>query len=83
MKWLHSKNLMIKIMIQISVFQIIFCHILIDQNEYSFKSVYHSDSENENVPLMNSIPSEIIKMIIDDEEVEPSLSYTFPKKALI
>ena len=51
--------------------------IVIDENDFSFKANYHSDNENEIVQLLNLIPSEITKMIIDNKEVEPCLSYNF------
>jgi hypothetical protein len=50
---------------------------LIDINDYSFKAIYHSESENENVLLFFNIPGEISKMVIDDEEVEPCNEYIF------
>ena len=52
-------------------FTYISCYKLDDENDYSFKAIYRSDTEYENVPLIQKLPGEIIKMIIDNEEVEP------------
>ena len=32
---------------------------------YSFKAIYQTDSENENIAFMNYIPNKIINMIVD------------------
>ncbi len=77
----HSKYL-IQIFILLISFELISNYKLYDESEYSFKAIYHSDQENENIPLIYKLPGEITKMIIDNEEVEPCTSYTFAKPGL-
>ena len=60
-------------------FNLISSYPLIDINDYSFKAIYHSEVENENVALFGVIPGDINKMLIDEQEVEPSKEYIFPK----
>ena len=48
-----------------------------NEEEYSFKAIYHSTLKDETVTLFSSLPSTITKMIIDNEEIEPVASYTF------
>ena len=70
-------NLLFHFFILLRILMIISNHKLIDENDYSFKAIYHSDKDNENVPLISKIPGEITKMIIEEEEVEPCKEYTF------
>ena len=49
----------------------------INEEEYSFKAIYHSTSQDETITLFSSLPTTITKMIIDNEEIEPVTSYTF------
>ena len=45
--------------------KIISSNVIINENDYSFMAIYHSEQENEEVPLINTLPSEIISMNID------------------
>ena len=47
------------------------------EQNYSFKAIYYTSSENEKIDLFYSLPSEIEKMIIDGKDVLPSKNYTF------
>ena len=46
---------------------------------YSFKATYYSNISNENVKLINYIPTKIVEMKVDNKIVFPSLNYTFQK----
>ena len=45
--------------------------------KYSFKAVYKSDFDNENIKLIDTLPTDIIEMTVDGIKVEPSKNYTF------
>ena len=47
---------------------------------YSFKAIYSSKNANENIKLINNLPSNINEMIIDGEIVSPSTKYIFNKR---
>ena len=52
--------------------------------KYSFKAIYNTIIDNQFLRLINKLPHkglmtcDITKMTVEDEEVEPSLNYTFP-----
>ena len=48
--------------------------------KYSFKAIYKSESDNENITLINNLPTDIIEMIVDGEIANPSKYYLFPFK---
>ena len=54
-----------------------------DEKNYSFKAIYNSTSDNQNIDLIKELPKndskevEIIEMEIDGKKVEPSKNYTF------
>ena len=75
----YITNLVFYIFIILISFTIVSSKQFIDENNYSLKAIYHSDTENEVVSLIKKLPAEISKMIIDEEEVEPCIEYTFPK----
>ena len=52
-------------------------HKILDVDDYSFKAVYHTKSAGIVVSLIKNVYGNIKKMIIDDEEVEPCISYSF------
>ena len=72
-------NLVFYTFIVLISFTIVSSKLFINENDYSFKAIYHSNTENEVVSLIKKLPAEISKMIIDEEEVEPCIEYTFPK----
>jgi len=76
------KKSIFDVFILLLIFTYISCYKFYDNNDYSFKATYRSDSENESVPLIQKLPGEIIKMVIDDEEVEPCITYTFSKAGI-
>ena len=44
---------------------------------YSMKIIYNSNLINQNIKLINNVPGEILEMIIDEQNVEPCINYTF------
>ena len=48
---------------------------------YSFKAIYITNKDNEEIDTINKLPSDIEQMLVGKERVEPSIKYTFEKKA--
>jgi hypothetical protein len=45
---------------------------------YSFKAIYYTYRNNETVKLLNNLSSNLIEMYIDENNIQPKSSYTFP-----
>ncbi len=46
--------------------------------KYSFKAIYKTVFNNENLELINTLPTDIIEMTVDGIREEPSKNYIFP-----
>ena len=47
---------------------------------YSFKATYKTEIDNENITLINSLPTDIIEMTVDGKKEKPSKNFVFPNK---